>query len=57
MFKDQMHGSSTTDDMEIANVLNSFLGSVFTNKQLTEVPSLPAKFFGPSLSSYIYFQE
>jgi len=37
--------------MEITNVLNSFVGSVFTNEHLTEVSSLPDIFSGSSLSS------
>ena len=47
----RLDGTITTSDMEIANVLNSFFGSVFTNEHLTEVPSLPDKFIGPPLSS------
>jgi len=42
-------GSVTTDDMEIVNAF--FFGSAFTNEHLTEVPLLPDKFSGSSLSS------
>ena len=44
-------GSTTIDDIEIASVLNNFFGSVFTNKDLSNMPSVDAKHIGEPLLS------
>jgi len=49
-------GILTTDDIEIANALNSFFGSVFTNKHLTPIfkkgcRTLPKNYHPISLTS------
>ena len=39
-------GTTTVDDLEIASVLNNFFGFVVTNEDLSDMPSLDAKYNG-----------
>ena len=44
-------GSLTSDESEMAELLNNFFSSVFTNENLFDVPSLESKCLGDPLSS------
>jgi len=50
-------GTITVDDIEIASVLNEFFGSGFTNEDLSNMPSLDAKYIGEPLLSVDILDE